>query len=75
MNSKVLTYIGIVLMVSGGTEMSMQLGFSGPSSALWAIFAIGIVLVARDPVRQLSERVRVLEADLAHYRSAGQGSQ
>ena len=64
---RILRLLGVVLMVAGGTRLSMQLGLSGLSNAFWAIFAIGIILVARDPVRELSERVHALEAQLARH--------
>jgi hypothetical protein len=59
------------MMVVGGTRLSMQLGLSGLSTSFWAIFAIGIVLVARDPVRELSERVHALEAQLRQTAGGG----
>ena len=66
MNSRSpLLYLGIVLMVVGGTRLAMSIGLTGLSSGLWAIFAIGILITAREPTRQLAERVRLLEARLA----------
>ena len=65
MNTRLLGYIGIVLMVVGGGRLFMQLGVSGPSNFLWGMFAIGILLMAREPVRRLSARVQALEAQLA----------
>jgi len=62
-----LTYVGIVLMVAGGTRLSMQLGLTGLASIPWAMFAIGIVICARASDRELAERVRVLEAQIAQH--------
>jgi hypothetical protein len=61
-----LMYVGIVLMVAGGTRLSMQLGFTGLANIPWAMFAIGILLCTRALVVELAERVRVLEARIAH---------
>lgn len=61
-----LTYVGIVLMVAGGARLSMQLGLTGLANIPWAMFAMGILFSARAPVRELAERVRVLEAQIAH---------
>ena len=69
-----LRVLGVLMMVVGGTRLSMQLGLSGLSASFYAIFAIGIVLVARDPVRELSERVRALEAQLARQADDGGGA-
>ena len=60
-----LFYVGVVLMVVAGTRLSMHMGLSGFSSALFALFAIGIVIIATEPSRKLAERVRILEAKLA----------
>jgi hypothetical protein len=68
-SQSVLTYIGLVLIVVGGASLSIQLGLTGLGNVPWAMFAIGILLVIRDSVRQLSERVRALEAQLARGRS------
>jgi hypothetical protein len=62
-----LLLLGIVLMAVGGTRLSMQIGLTGFNSALFAILSIGIVLVAREPARQLSARVRILEEKLEQY--------
>jgi hypothetical protein len=64
-----LRYLGIVLLVGGATRLSVQLELMGISSALFAVFAVGILLIARDPVRELSARVRSLEEQLARYRN------
>jgi hypothetical protein len=64
----VLTTVGLVLMVVGGAQLSLQLGVTGLGNLPLAMFALGILLVVRDSSRQLSERVRVLEAKLAHGR-------
>ena len=61
----VLPYIGIALMAGAGSRLSTQLELSGFNSALFAMFAIGIVLIAIEPSRRLSERVQLLEARLA----------
>jgi hypothetical protein len=61
-----LNYVGIVLMVVGGTRLSLQLGLTGLSNVPWAMFAVGIVICARAADRELAERVRVLEAQIAH---------
>jgi hypothetical protein len=66
MNSRSpLLYLGIVLMVVGGTRLAMSMGLTGLSSGFWAIFAVGLLLTSREPARQLAERVRLLEAKLA----------
>jgi len=66
MNSRSpLLYVGIVLMVVGSTRLALSMGLTGLSVGLWAIFALGILLISREPARQLAERVRLLEAKLA----------
>ena len=60
-----LLYLGIVLMVVGGTRLAMSMGLTGLSSGFWALFATGILLTSREPARQLAVRVRLLEAKLA----------
>jgi len=64
MKARFLGYVGLVLMMVGGGRLFMQLGVSGLSNFLWGMFAIGILLMAREPVRRLSARVQVLEAQL-----------
>jgi hypothetical protein len=64
---KLLAYLGLLLMLVGGGRLFMQLGVTGLSNLLWGMFAMGILLLAREPVRELSERVRALEAQLARY--------
>ena len=62
-----LLYVGILLTVGAATRLSVHMGLSGFSTALPAIFAVGIFLVAREPARQLSERVRILEAKIQEH--------
>jgi len=64
--------VGMFMLLLGGSRVSMLVGLSGLSSSWFAIFAIGIVVVASAPIRQLSERVRSLEVQLAQARSEGQ---
>jgi hypothetical protein len=67
MNGRLFSSVGVVLMVVGATRLSVQLGLMGVSSALFAIFAVGIVLLARAPVRELSARLRALEEQLQRH--------
>jgi hypothetical protein len=64
---RLFTYLGLLLVIVGGGRLFMQLGVTGLSNFLWGMFAMGILLLAREPVRELSERVRALEAQLARY--------
>jgi hypothetical protein len=65
----ILTYVGLALMIVGGARLSLQLSLTGLGNLPWAMFAVGMLLVVRDSSRQLSDRVRALEAQLAHGRS------
>ncbi len=69
-----LLYVGIVLVAGAGSKLSTLMGLTGFSAALFALFALGILLVAREPARQLTERVRVLEAKLEQRNLSQAGS-
>jgi hypothetical protein len=73
MQARFWGYLGIVLMTVGGGRLFMLLGVSGASNFLWAMFAFGILLIAREPVRTLSVRVQALEAELANQRGGSFG--
>ena len=45
----------LLLMLVGGGRLFMQLGVTGLSNLLWGMFAMGLLLLAREPVRELSE--------------------
>jgi hypothetical protein len=65
MNARsILLYVGIALTVGAATRLSIHMGLTGFSIALPSIYAVGILLVAREPTRQLSDRIRVLESKL-----------
>ena len=69
-----LMTVGIVLMVVGGTRLSMQLGLTGLANIPWAMFALGILLCARASDRELAMRVRVLESRITHGGTIGDGA-
>jgi hypothetical protein len=69
-----LMTVGILLMVLGGARLSLQLGLTGLANIPWAMFALGILICARASDRELAERVRVLESQIAHGRTIGDGA-
>ena len=60
-----LLYVGIALMAISAGRLSTSLGLSDFLDRSLYLFAGGIILVARESSRQLSNRVRLLEAMLA----------
>ena len=56
--------VGVGLMSACGGRLAHDLGYDGWSQAVWAGFAIGVVLLGQAPTWRLRSKVRELERRL-----------
>jgi len=63
-------FIGVALMAWGGASMEIQIAANGWHRGDLAIFAVGLMLIARSYVSGVEARVAVLEAALRSGDSA-----
>jgi hypothetical protein len=64
MRTHVFTIVGTAMMAGCGAAIATRLGFSGMQSALFAGFAVGIVILSQAPTFALRSRIAQLEARL-----------
>ena len=65
MSPNVLNIVGIVLMSACGSALGRRMGLAGAEAALFAGFAVGILLMSFAFTASLRKRVAVLEAHVA----------